>query len=130
MEENPPQKINLVLVLLILCLFILILEIISFFLPSTIYIIWGVYILTVLITIFLLKYKYQQKNEKLTAIIISLGIFTGLIHAIYQLTQDYQAYLIFNLITEPALFALVGGLIAGLFKLLFNDNKKINRKEV
>lgn len=60
------------------------------------------------------------------ALVIFLGGIIGLGLAIYKIICDYQTYLIFNLIAEPALFALIGGLIASLFKLLFDNNKKPN----
>ena len=111
----------------------LIVEIGAFFIDYTSYIVWGTNVLIFIYLTTLLKYKHQKKLETTIAWVLILGLILGLAVAIMRISLGYKAYLIFNLLAEPALFAAIGALVASfLYLILPIKNKNINngRKEV
>lgn len=102
-------------------------EVCAFYVEKTMLIIWLVAGIIFIYLSFLLKYKYRYTLKRIIFVTITIGTILGLVAAIMRLATGYKFYLIFNLISEPALFAAVGALINSLIYLIFRKGVKNGR---
>ena len=106
-----------------------IVQISAFFIENTIIVVWLVNLIIFLYLTFLLKYKYKSSLKQLISYTITVGVILGFIVALVRLITNYEFYLIFNLIAEPAEFAAFGALLSCFIYLILKDKNK-KREEV
>lgn len=98
----------------------------SFYNENTTIIIWVANIAIFFYLGFLVKYKYHGSTKLIINYAIFVGLFLGLFVGLIKIISEYKFFLIFNLITEPTLFAVIGILISGLIGLIPAKKDKIN----
>lgn len=105
----------------------IVIEILAHFTANTFYLIWLVnFIVFVYISWYLIK-KHQAPFFQIVVASTMAGIIIGVCVALFKLIWFRHFYLIFNLITEPMITAIVG---IGISALTFLIIKNISQKNI